>query len=468
MKRYLCIPILVALLLAAPVWSAKRKAPTKPAPAKQQAAAYPLVMQAVGTFDDDKPGPVVSLFASPDEREPASFTISAKKALTGVSLKLAGDLVLGKNKILASQVTISAMEGDRLAQAGGFDLDPSSEPKRFWMAFDVPRRTPGGVYQGAVLAVSGGNVVGKLPVQLSVLSMRLLGSSKEYGIILPAADEMDDSAIQLLSDVKSLGFGLVSPSVAPEALGSAVRAIREAGFTPKIPYNHPEFTAECLAEASKQAGASGASRVYYSVAYEPTTSEQIQAANERIEMLRANRLKSFAVISDPAAFDQLSESLDVIDCHIDLPYIQGLLSGNERGMARQEWWYWDITNSARMNRLYAGLMLWKSGLNGAFPALPQAGPADSVVGTIRWEALREGVDDTRYLTTMMAALREVKDALKVGATKNSTFAQKTVDDAEAFLSESFSKPLDEIKDSDYQAIRKRLALFTIKLRQVLK
>jgi hypothetical protein len=90
------------------------------------------------------------------------------------------------------------------------------------------------------------------------------------------------------------------------------------------------------------------------------------------------------------------------------------------------------------------------------------------VGTVRWEALREGIDDTRYITTLMSALREVKDALKVRGTKNAALAQKTVEGAEAYLSASLAKPLKDLSNRECQEIRLKLAQYTIKLRAMLK
>lgn len=468
MRKHFWIPTLVLALTAGTVWAAK----AKPAPKKAQSVAYPATMQAVGTFDQAKPSARIVITASPDESEPAAFIIKSPKALTGVTVKLGQGLVAGKSGIPVASINISALDENRLMPVRAFDLRPG-EVKRFWVRFSVPAKTGPGTYAGSLVAVSGGKTVGKLPVELTVLPMRLLNSCKQYGVLLPDATVVDDCYKGLLSSIKASRFVMASAAVPPERLGDALRAINQAGLGTPVPYLFSSIDAAAISDYENQARAAGVRRMLYNTAYEPTTPEQIEAASGTIEAIRRAKLRSFAVINDPAAFDRLSDSLDTIAVSVDLPYIQKLFAGEKRTCNRNEWLYWDTSKDAKDNRLYAGFLLWKTGLDGIMPPLalaaetPGAAP-QSVVGTVQWEAIREGIDDTRYATTLMAALREVKDALKVNGTKNSTLAQKTVDDTEAYLAAAFTKPFKDLNHSDYQMIRSKMANYTIALRKVLK
>ena len=471
-----CVLVLAVVAATGPVWAAQPKSAAK------TPAALPVLMQAVETFDEGPPSKKVSLFAAPEEIEPASFVLKSSKAMSGLTVYVASDLVSGKNKLPASQIAISAVEGAALRPPAPFDLPPG-EGRRFWLTVDVPKRTPAGTYQGAVVTAQGKKTVGKLPIELKVLGMRLLKSSKQYGILLPYPIVVDSSYLEMLRTMKANGFGLASVETPPEMLMAPLAAMKEVGLGTPVPFTFPYLSSTDLSDADRQARAAGVKQVLYSVGYEPRTPQQIAAGLKANEEIHKARLKSFAVIDDPAAFDELAGSVDVVDCSVNLPYIQGLLAGARRAPGRHEWWYWDITADAKANRLYGGLLLWKSGLDGAFPPIcspeqaaevsrlhggPPGPGTDSVVGTVRWEALREGIDDTRYITTMMSALREVKDALKVRGTKNAALAQKTVEGAEAYLSASLAKPLKDLSNRECQEIRLKLAQYTIKLRAMLK
>lgn len=452
LKKHLVTVVVLIAVTACSGLAAKTKA--KPAP-KQPVVSYPVVMQSTGTFDEGKQAEKIAIFAAPDEMEPASFTLMSSKAFSGLYLKVGGDLVNGKSKLPMGQVKLSAVTDDRLEAPGTFDL-PAGEPKRFWMTVNVPLRTTPGLYKGAIVAVAGGKAVGKLPVELNVLSLRLLKSSKQYGILLPdAASNNPDE----LNAIKDNGFGLTSTAAPVEALTDALAAIKSSGLSTTVPYTCQDLTEDSIKVAEDQARAAGGLRLLYGAAYQPKTEEQITAAAATAEIIKKARLKSFAVLDDPTAFDALAPNIDNLDCDVNLPYMQGLLSGEKRAMGRHEWWYWDISRNAKDNRLYAGLLLWKSGLDGAFPPVGTAGSGDSVIGTIRWEALREGIDDTRYITSMMNLLREAKDLHK---------GKDVTDAAEAYLNAVLAKPLAELTDNDYQAIRWKLAQYIIKLQPYTK
>jgi hypothetical protein len=463
LRKYLSTSILLISVTIGAGWAAKPKAKpkakpvqtktTKPTPAKAtNPQSFPVSMQAVGTFDETQPAAKITIFASPDESEPASFTIKSPKPFTGVAIKLAGDLTTGSNKLPTAAATIFQVSADTLMPIAPFDLQ-AGDSQRFWMTINVPVRTPAGVYKGAVAVVAGGKVIGKLPIELTVLPMRLLKSSKQYGILLPSANTVDESYIATLNAIRINGFGLASTAVPIEELPDAVAAINDAKLGTTIPYINPDITAESVMPTSARSNV----KLLYSVGYDPKTDEQIGDALTLAESLNNANVKTFTLISDPAAFDRLAGSVNYLIDDIDLPYIQGLLSGEKRANGRNEWLFWNIADDSIVNRLNAGLLLWKSGLDGAFPPLPS--DADPVIGTAKWEALREGVDDTRYITTMMSWLREVKDLHK---------GKDTTDAAEAYLNAVLAKPLAGLTNKELQAIRWQIAQYAIKLEGIVK
>jgi len=109
-----------------------------------------------------------------------------------------------------------------------------------------------------------------------------------------------------------------------------------------------------------------------------------------------------------------------------LDYIQGLVDGMVVKDNYPQSYYWQsMQENPSINRSYAGFYLWLTGLDGVFPYVYQHvrnNPYDDFdiwstkvfsyrdhlttypsqqgpVGTIQWEAYREGIDDVRYLQT---------------------------------------------------------------------
>lgn len=453
MKKRLSASILLLALATGVAWSAPAAKPAaKPAPVQ----SFPAAMQAVGTFDGGEPSAKVSIFAAPEEFEPASFTIKSPKAFSGVTIKLSGDLMAGKAAIPASRVVLSAVEETKLMPVSAFELQPG-EAKRFWMRIDVPARTAPGIYQGAVLAISGGKIIGKLPVELNVLGIRLLKTSKRNGIMLPQIESVDETCMETLQEMRLAGFGWATVTTPVDQFGETVRTMRQAG-TAGLPIVcvSPDLTIETIDIANQQAKSVALRNMLLCIASEPKTPEAIQSACEMAQAIHNIKQKSFAVIDDEEALNQLSASLDGVNYNASLSYVQGLMTGEKRTGGKNEWIYWDAAASPRDNRVYAGLILWKTGLDGMY--LPMSSQ-DSLIGTVQWEALREGIDDTRYLTSLMSLVRQAKD---LGKAKDVTSA------AETYVNAVLAKPLTQMTNKDYQGYRLQIAQYIVKLQTVVK
>ena len=120
------------------------------------------------------------------------------------------------------------------------------------------------------------------------------------------------------------------------------------------------------------------------------------------------------------------EPLDQANIAIsDRDYFDGLAYGDETELRSRTYYWQSMQENPFVNRAYAGFYLWNTGLRGVAPFVYKAvrqnpyddwddfsssapiwrdhltvyPSQDGPVPTIQWEALREGIDDVRYLQT---------------------------------------------------------------------
>ena len=170
-------------------------------------------------------------------------------------------------------------------------------------------------------------------------------------------------------------------------------------------------------------------------------------------------MRAVARITDETAIETLKNGLDGFDYHVEMPYVQSLMKcETSRTSSKWEWFWWDARKSAMDNRLFAGVALWRTGLDGCMPAwMPEEGQAPTAcANSILGEALREGIDDTRYITTYMKALRELKDLKREGD-------KDYIASTEAYLTTFMRKPLEQVSLADIADLRAKMAEFAIRL-----
>jgi hypothetical protein len=141
-----------------------------------------------------------------------------------------------------------------------------------------------------------------------------------------------------------------------------------------------------------------------------------------------------------------------------IPPLKSPKPGEPPARRLTQWWSWDPTSvSPAQNRLYAGFLLWRSGFTGACLEEGEGDTAD--LGTLahRWEAVRCGVDDVRYLTTFYSLLRQLRD-------KNRR--HPLPDRAEASVTAALARltPNSPLTSADF--VRRTLARWTVELRKV--
>ncbi|MDD5598106.1 MAG: sugar-binding protein [Victivallaceae bacterium] len=144
----------------------------------------------------------------------------------------------------------------------------------------------------------------------------------------------------------------------------------------------------------------------------------------------------------------------------------------EAGSKKEVWTYWQPwEENPKQNRLLAGFMLWKSGFTGIAPYcswLAGGGndPYDEFSGkrpeknmfiaypslegpipTLQSEALREGINDVRYLTTLTELIKQEKD------TEKARRAQDVIDKILNRISINLGEVLFDISESDLNDFR---------------
>ncbi|MEO7717784.1 MAG: hypothetical protein ABIY70_16415 [Capsulimonas sp.] len=379
----------------------------------------------------------------------------------------------------------------RLTGAPQTDI-PMDTAKQFWVTLATPRNAQPGHYSGRFLVTAPGSKTVTVPIDVDVLPMRLLSAAKQYAIDLrsrldapPATlpSETGDSVTDFvtkdmlasqLTNIVSHGFRYVSLHDSAETLPDALQAYTAAGVLGPYVYKGPSLAADVEKERQNS---HAPEFVYFA---DPSDSGSLQLA-----ALNKAGLSGATYVTRQSDYDTLQDKLALVVYDRDSEYPQELLrTHGVRKSNKHDWWYWDASNEdAHDNRLSAGYLLWRANLYGAYvpeyqfatgtdpyddtsagapPALAPYRPRmltypaqGGVLDTLQWEALREGVNDVRYLTTFYAALREAKDA---------HLAKPMIDEAEGYVKTYLDKPLALLPDSEYDKARVQIAKYALQLR----
>jgi hypothetical protein len=302
-----------------------------------------------------------------------------------------------------------------------------------------------------------------------------------------------------LANLRDHGFKFVSLYDTMPALADALRLYREAGLSRTGPVVvmspvRKKGDVEAIESLRAEIGLGPDFDLYYGVPAAPVGA-LVDPAKEGFTLVRAANRRALAVapIVDQASYDALGQALDVPVYNVSSEYAQRLLATGLRQNPKRDWWSWNIAQeNPLMNRLYAGYLLYRTGLGGsplygAFPGPYQYAPGgdpfnetaaspaggeraprpqmttyparDGVIDTLQWEAAREGVDDVRYLTNLKTYLRDLKDL---------EIYKDATDQAEAFLQKAMTRPLAALPPGELQTIRRGIADQALKLLTILR
>jgi len=363
---------------------------------------------------------------------------------------------------------------------------PAFTQKQFWVNISVPRNTPAGSYTGQIL-VSGDQLQPiTIPISLNILPINLYSSSKQY--LIRFRGRLDDGSQPSttnvterlseplynaeLKDILAHGVRWVTLSGKGDQLWKEIDDYNAVGLAQ--PYLYRGFGSLADAEAVDQ---DRAARKIDSFLYLDDLSASLGADAAEL------KTHHMQIAGTPITEDDTNGVEEVI-YPVDNPYVLNAIKAKgNRTSSRRDWITWSSTqNDARLNRIYSGLYLWEANLYGAllsdYQSSQTANPYDDsivstgalrsqmlayptndgLLDTIGWEAIREGITDTRYLTSFYTVMRRCKDA---------KIQKEYVNKAEATVEGFLAKPLLGRSDAEIQAERQIIANFTIKMNSFL-
>ena len=473
----------------------------------------------------------VSVRACPEQIQAASFCLYSSKALSNVTVTVPGDLqavghVFARANInihivkvweqggagvlqdtdTAALVPELLVKDDRIALTGNApqvrltgapvtDL-PADSTKQFWVTVTVPRGTPAARYTGSLRVVAAGQPAINVPIDVTVLPLRLMSPAKQYAINLRSRLDTPPPANLPTAD----GQNLVTDFVTKDALDKQLTDIYAHGIRIPTVYDSPQTLAQAIAEY-RQYGMGepyvyrGAGDLLAIDAARKTTPVGPFVFNDSDYPLTANgpgmaaitaaKLIPAALLTSQMDYDTMNAALGLAIYNRDSAYAQKLIQTKGlRLSSTRDWWYWPASiENPLVNRLDAGFLLWRANLYGAYlpeymtafgtdpydetsagaadafsayrPQMLAYPSADGPIDTLQWEAVREGITDARYLTTMYASLREAKDA---------HISKALISDAETYVKAFLDKPLAGLPESELDKARTQIASYALQLR----
>jgi len=227
-----------------------------------------------------------------------------------------------------------------------------------------------------------------------------------------------------------------------------------------------------------------------------STGKRLKLAALNCELLHKGGARTAIAINRGGA-KKLGQLLDI--AILDEPTVDKLYQKEDyRKSDRLEYFYWHPLENPTHDRLRFGLVAWKTNLDGVVPwvyqwAVPSGWlecseqgsnlysgigknryqgytyPAKkSLISTIQWEAVREGIDDVRYLTTLEYWVK------KAQASKGKPGFKQTIEEAQRLLAlpEIFHSDVNtlnrKLTSDDFENLRSQVAESIIKIKTLLQ
>ncbi len=338
--------------------------------------------------------------------------------------------------------------------------------RQLWIDVTVPRGTPPGLYESTLTVAAQGGVSRTCQVLVKVLGLELVEPKQKWMVFFHnslGAESPQALTPALyrayLDDIAAHGFAQASIADPGGKLLEALQARKEAGLVAPVVVSMRGVPVEAVgafvATAKRLVDGKGLPDMFFYTLPDPRTRKELENAIELAEAVQASGGRTTALISPAMAAEQGS-SLDLPIYGVDDPdfqsYARGVLKGEVQPDPRTEYYHFVGTlEDPVYNRLLCGFYVEKTRLDGVFVSSYQdpVGVADPFnelsgagaerpqmltypaatgpIGTVQWEAAREGKDDMRYVATLQAlveqamayqtnpavstALREARDVL---------------------------------------------------------
>ncbi|MFB3885570.1 MAG: hypothetical protein ACE144_10105 [Thermodesulfobacteriota bacterium] len=303
--------------------------------------------------------------------------------------------------------------------------------KQIWLTIKVPESTTQGLYHGSVDLLNNGVLIKRLSLSLEVLPFVLPKPNKIYLIYFRGrvartggAEYLPESIyLNQLRDIREHGFnGVTIYEKDLKNAEEALRRIQQIGLSGPVIQMTAFMTKEIIDLApfvnlSDKFG----HRPFFYGQDEPNRPEKMKIHILKSKAIRSARGKVVtAITKDWNSQLNTQEPLDWVN--FDL--CADLVPRKERDNQIQTYYWQTWAETPLLHRLYGGFFLWNSGYDGIFPYVYQAFASESPyqtdvrpprnlkvfnttypsqdcpISTLQWEALREGIDDVRYLTLL--------------------------------------------------------------------
>jgi hypothetical protein len=320
-------------------------------------------------------------------------------------------------------------QGDQGGFGGGTCIAgiPAHQSRQFWLTVRVPAEAPPGIYRGKLLMMAEESLRRRkeLPVELEVLPLDLRPVDGYYSIYYPSQPVKPERPNYVSPDryraelADQVRHGLNSTTLYGgfETLPMAA----EAGMTRAPCLMHwPGGDAQQQIHAARTLGFDGL--LYYGVD-EPRTPEQIERCLGEAKRRNEQGLPMCTAINSRQAQEALGDAVShpVYNLWVfDGPDNAAVLRAREQGHQVVSYW---MTQTAfpLFYRALAGLYNTRCGYQGTAPWAYQdypdarlySEPAHAVaypdaagqpIPTLRWAAIRDGIDDVRYLQALDRAI----------------------------------------------------------------
>lgn len=331
---------------------------------------------------------------------------------------------------------------------------PARSLKQFWLTARIPNDAEPGAYRGTVTVRAEGLQAQELPIEVTVLPFDLAEPILEYSIYYRGV-------------LTGSGRGSISSEgKSAEQYEAEMRDLVAHGVVnPTIYQAYDEKLLPLAFEIRKAAGMKGPVMTLGVSTGAPQTPEAIAAlkgsVKQWVEFSKARGIDTVYVYgideasgeglkAERAAFEAVHESgakvfvacyrdyFDLVGDLLDLPVWSGQPDPQEavkaHGVGHRIFNYGNPQCGVEEPETYRrnfGLALWKTGYDGAMDYAYQhsfthewndfdnasyrdhtmAYPTENgVIDTIQWEGFREGVDDVRYLSTLLRAIADAEAA----------------------------------------------------------
>ena len=335
----------------------------------------------------------------------------------------------------------------------------SGANKQVWITIHVPNDAKAGTYLGTITLSSEETVIATVPLHLEVLPFHLSDPVLEYsiyyrGILTDAAATLSSenkTEAQMCIEFKNMiEHGIRNPTVYqyssdPRALARVLELRKRCGFSsanlyylgffidPKEYGTRPAALQKRLLDIAATANTNGFSQTYFYGVDEAVGSELVRQ-RDAWDFVHHQGGKVY-VAGKTGTFD-------VVGGHLDMLVAAGVPVRSEatryHAVGGRIFSYANpqvgVENPLFYRRNY-GILLWQQDYDGAMPYAYQHSEGspwndfdgryrdhmftyptiDGVIDTLAWEGFREGVDDMRYLATLVKRLETLKPCAEAAA-----------------------------------------------------